>query len=148
MIKIIIFDWKRTLYDPDTKLLNPGALDLLEFLKGKNIPLILIGKGGEDMEEEVNRLRVRKYFQKTVFAEGDKDPDIFAPFILKDSPKETIFIGDRVRSELEIGNRLGATTVWVKQGKFADEEPEIENQKPDYKVSDLVECLELILSLI
>ncbi len=41
--------------------------------------------------------------------------------MIKGDPKKTIFIGDRVRSELEIGNKLGATTIWVKQGIFADE---------------------------
>jgi len=51
--KTLIFDWKRTLYDPDTKTLIKGALDLLEYLKNKNIPMVLIGKGKEDMNEEV-----------------------------------------------------------------------------------------------
>lgn len=143
MIKLIIFDWKRTLYDPDIKKLIPGALEILEFIKSKNIPMILIGKGGEDMQEEVNRLGVRKYFKETVFAEGDKDPKIFAKY-LTEPPKNTLLIGDRVRSELEIGNKLGATTVWIKQGKFAGEEPGTKEQEPDYTVLSLVDCLKLV----
>lgn len=139
----IIFDWKRTLYDPDRKTLIDGATDLLGFIKGKNIPMVLVGKGGDDMEEEVGRLGVRKYFLKTIFAEGEKDPNIFRAFISK-NPEKTIFIGDRVRSELEIGNQLGATTIWVKQGKFVTEEPENKDQEPEYIVNSLSECLKLL----
>lgn len=146
-MKTVIFDWKRTLYDPDRKELVKGALNLLSHLKNKNIDLVLIGKGGEDMQEEVDRLKVRSYFKTIVFAQGDKDPKVFADFI-SDDPGQTILIGDRVRSELEIGNNLGATTIWIKQGKFANEEPESEDQKPNYTVISLKECISLMDSLI
>lgn len=102
--------------------------------------MILVGQGGDDMEKELDRLGIRKYFSEVVFAEGEKDPEVFAKYLTK-PPKNTLFIGDRVRSELEIGNRLGVTTVWVKQGKFAPELPENKDQEPDYTVSSLAECL-------
>lgn len=109
--------------------------------------MVLIGKGGEDMQQEVDRLGVKKYFQHIIFAKGDKDPQVFIPFISKNNPKETILIGDRVRSELLIGNQLGATTIWVKQGKFAAEEPEVEEQQPTYTVLNLINCLKLLKKL-
>lgn len=144
VIKTVIFDWKRTLYDPDGKNLIDGAKELLEFIKSKNISMILVGKGSEDMNEEVDRLGVKKYFKEVIFAEGEKNLNVFIPYISKENPKRTIFIGDRVRSELEIGNRLGVTTIWVKQGKFAREEPENEFQRPDYTVYSLRECVEVL----
>lgn len=144
MINTIIFDWKRTLYDPDKKLLIKGAKEFLEFILLQNIRMILVGKGGEDMQAEVKRLGVKKYFQKIVFAEGAKDPKVFIPYISIDHPKLTIFIGDRVRSELEIGKKLGATTIWVKQGKFATELPTNNKQKPDHTVKSLSECMKLL----
>lgn len=147
MVKNIIFDWKRTLYDPDQKTLIVGAKNLLEFIKSNNISMVLIGKGGEDMQREVDRLKVGKYFRQIVFAEGEKDPQVFIPFISKDDPKRTVFIGDRVRSELEIGKKLGATTIWVKQGKFASEEPLNEDQKPEHTVSNLTDCRLLLQNL-
>lgn len=145
-IDVIIFDWKRTLYDPELKRLIDGAFKLLEFTKSKGIPMILVGKGGEDMQEEVKRLGVKKYFREIIFAEGEKDPNVFIPYISK-NPKQTFFIGDRVRSELEIGNKLGATTIWVKQGKFAKEKPENEAQQPDFTTS-LKECVEILSSIL
>lgn len=147
-MKNIIFDWKRTLYDPDSRALIDGTRELLDFLKSNTIPMVLIGKGRDDMQEEVNRLEVGGYFQKIVFAQGEKDPNTFLPFVSKENPKKTVFIGDRVRSELEIGNKLGATTIWVKQGKFAIEDPGSEDQKPDYTVVSLKECISLMESLI
>lgn len=143
----VIFDWKRTLYDPATETLIQGAIELLKFLKKKNVPMMLIGKGGRDMQSEVKKLKIGKYFRQVIFEEGKKNFDLFIPFISKDDSKKTAFIGDRVRSELEIGNKLGATTIWVKQGKFAEEEPEDDYQKPDFIVKSLKECLELLLRL-
>jgi len=145
MLSLIIFDWKRTLYDLDAKELIEGSLDLLESIKNKNISMILVGKGGEDMNVEVDRLGIRDYFNDIVFAQGDKDSKVFAKFVKQ--PESTLFIGDRVRSELEIGNQLGAMTIWVKQGKFASEEPLSSDQKPDYIVSSLKDCSKLISSL-
>ena len=62
-IQRVVFDWKRTLYDPDSGQLIDGAWELLEFLQEKKIPMILIGKGGEDMNQEVERLGVKFFFQ-------------------------------------------------------------------------------------
>lgn len=147
MFDTIIFDWKRTLYDPDRQVLIDGAMEILDLIKGKNIPMVLIGKGGENMHLEVKRLGVGKYFRQVVFAEGEKDPAVFMPYLSKDNSRKTLFIGDRVRSELEIGRKLDATTIWVKQGKFAVEEPENNDQKPDYIVSSLKDCSKLISGL-
>lgn len=147
MFKTVIFDWKRTLYDPDQKVLIDGAIELLDLIKSKNISMVLIGKGGDDMQLEVKRLGVGKYFRQIVFAEGEKDPAVFMSYLSKDSPRRTLFIGDRVRSELEIGKKLGATTIWVKQGKFASEGPLNKDQKPEYTVSNLTDCRLLLRTL-
>lgn len=40
MVDIIIFDWKRTLYDPDRKVLIKGAVEILDLMKSKNIPMV------------------------------------------------------------------------------------------------------------
>lgn len=148
MINTVIFDWKRTLYDPDSHTLIKGAKDILELLRNTKVDTILIGKGGEDMHEEIKRFKLRKYFTNILFVMGEKDLKVFKPYVLGKKPRNTIFIGDRVRSELAIGNLLGATTIWVKQGKFEDELPENYNQKPDYTINSLIECLNLLKNLL
>lgn len=140
----IIFDWKRTLYDPESRNLITGSLEILDSLKSRNIATVLIGKGDADMYDEVDRLKVRDYFKDVVFREGTKDSELFTPFVDMKNPKSSIFIGDRVHSELAVGNQLGATTIWVKQGKFADELPDAEDQQPTYTVSSLSEAQKLL----
>lgn len=144
----VIFDWKRTLYDPEKCELLPGAYDLLSALAKKDIPMILIGKGDTVMHAEVERLGVRAFFTEITFREGAKEAALFRPYVDSSCPKQTIVVGDRARSELAVGNSLGATTIWVRQGKFAVEEPEPEVQKPTHVVASLSEVkplLELLL---
>lgn len=143
----IIFDWKRTLYNPDTTELVNDAKELLEYAKSETSKLILIGKGAQEMHDEVERLGVKDFFSDIIFQEGKKDPEMFKQFISPNNSKDTMFIGDRIRSELAVGRELGASTIWVRNGKFADELPESENQEPDYTVSNLSQCLELLKSI-
>ncbi len=135
-----IFDWKRTLYNTDTAKLIEGAVELLEYLSQENgSRLILVGKGSDDTHREVKRLGVESYFTDIKFQEGDKDTALFTDFVDVNSPKDTIFIGDRARSELAVGNSLGATTIWVRQGKFSDELPENPAYEPTHIVGSLRE---------
>jgi len=147
MVKLIIFDWKRTLYDPDKKVLMRDAKKLLESIKTKCISMILVGKGGADMQKEVVRLGVWSYFKEVVFAEGEKNMEVFSSLVPQE-PGESLFIGDRVRSELEVGKKLGSKTVWVRQGKFAGESPENKYQEPDYAVSSLKDCIKLLKNIL
>jgi FMN phosphatase YigB (HAD superfamily) len=144
MIYSIIFDWKRTLYDPESKALIPGASQIIKACFDLKIPLYLIGKGQEEMYSEVKRLGVENYFEKILFVEGSKNPKDFESCIDKLIPKNTFVIGDRIRSELQVGKSLGCTTVWIKQGKFATEEPESPEQNPDYVFENLEQAISLI----
>lgn len=143
-IKNVIFDWKRTLYDPETKTLINGATEILEMFSNKNIPIFLIGKGEEEMHQEVNRLGIEKFFTGVKFAQGEKNPEDFKKYIDPFNPSETFIIGDRALSELSVGKSLMASTVWVRQGVYADELPEAKNLTPDYQVRSLAELKDLV----
>lgn len=147
-MKTVIFDWKRTLYSPEEKGLIDGAIDILSFLKQKGIYLAVVGNGNTDMYEEVERLGVKDYFNHVAFREGTKDAELFEEVVDKEDADQTVFIGDRVRSELEVGNILGYRTIWVKQGKFAIETPENKDQEPSYTVSSLQEAQALVATLL
>lgn len=142
-MKNIIFDWKRTLYDPSSKSLIQGAIDILELLNKRKIDLTLIGKGGREMHEEVKRLNVEKYFSHIEFNEGDKKTEVFEKYIDK-NPEFTYVIGDRATSELKVGKVLGASTIWVRQGEFASEFLKEKELEPDYAVASLAELKELL----
>lgn len=133
----IIFDWKRTLYDPDEDVLLDGAREILEWAAEHHIQCILIGKGGPEMSDKVVQFGLHRLFDEIQFVGAEKDPQTFNHFINQAQPLATLVVGDRARAEIEIGNQLGATTIWVKQGKFAVEEPLNETQQADFVVNSL-----------
>lgn len=139
----MIFDWKRTLYNPDCKKLVTGTPKLLQFLKKTNTIIILIGKGGNEMFKEVKRLNIEKYFSKIIFQEGKKDIKVFSQFVSTKNPKLTMVVGDRVRSEIELGNKLKTMTIWLKQGKFSEELPLNKFQEPNFVVNSIKKLFEL-----
>ena len=119
MIDTIVFDWKRTLYDPERRKLIYGAKNLLEKLR--NYKLILYGKGSKDEQKETKRLGVLKYFSSVVFV--SKKTKAILNII---DPKSTVFIGDRRESEIKLANEIGAKSIWIKVGKFADEQSQVQ----------------------
>lgn len=148
MIYSIIFDWKQTLYDPDSASLILGATDVLKYLKDRNATLYLVGKGGDDMYEEVDRLEVKPYFQDILFVGTEKHPKHYTKYVSLNAPEKTLVIGDKLNSEIEVGNNIGATTIQVKQGKFAGDVPENQAQHPDMIVSSLAELLPILDSYV
>lgn len=142
-MKTYIFDWKRTLYNPEKRVLIDGAVELLNYLAYGN-RLVLVGKGDDGMRAETERLDVTQFFADIQFVEGEKDAVMFSALIDKAHPERTIVIGDRTRSELAVGNLLGARTIWVRQGKFRNELPEAPVFAPDYTVGSLSEVLAIV----
>lgn len=136
----IIFDWKRTLYDPESHILCEGTQELLAFLDSQKIEMVLVGKGQPETVQDVIRLGIARYFLKIFFVGTTKSKELFSPFISEPS-RETYVVGDRVHSEIEIGNELGATTVWIKSGLFATEFPDSDLQKPTHTFSGLLDFL-------
>jgi ribonucleotide monophosphatase NagD (HAD superfamily) len=143
----VIFDWKRTLYDPDSRELISGATELLEFLAENDVPMALIGKGGQEMHTELDRLSLRSYFFSVLYREGNKQPDWYVDTI-SGFHSGMIFVGDKPDSEIQVGNRLGSCTIRVRQGEFADEEPMTPEEVADYTVSSLRQTQQLIAKIL
>lgn len=139
MFNTLIFDWKQTLYDPASSSLIAGAIEVLEYLASLDLDMYLIGKGGDDMDAEIKRLGVKKYFKKRLFVATSKHPDHFKSLVGATDYSKVLVIGDKLNSEIEVGNKLGAKTIQVKQGKFMNEKPETEDQIPNKVVHDLPE---------
>lgn len=146
MVNAIIFDWKRTLYDPEKRELIDGSRDVLTTLGTEGLDLYLVGKDPDStMRGEVIRLEVARWFTSIHFVTGSKSDEDFYQFIRE--PSQTVVVGDRVRSEIEVGNRIGAITVHIAAGKFADERPLSPGQVPDYSVHNINELPGLIEKL-
>jgi len=95
------------------------------------------------MRVEIKRLGIDGYFSSIIFGDATKTVEQFKPYITERT-KDTTIIGDRVRGEIELGNRLGAITIWVKAGSFVHELPITPMQVPTHTVHGLLELLSLL----
>ncbi|HXE10115.1 MAG TPA: HAD hydrolase-like protein [Verrucomicrobiae bacterium] len=143
-MQLVIFDWKWTLYHPPSKQLLPGAKELIEHLHAKDVKMVLVGKDqGGNMDEIVDKLDVRKYFHDIRFIKSAKTPEIFKEYIKELVPDQVWVIGDRIRGEIDTGNKVNARTVWMKVGNFSNEGPRSKEEEPDYTFHSLHDLLGL-----
>jgi FMN phosphatase YigB (HAD superfamily) len=147
MIKLIIFDYGGTIYNPLNDKLYSGAKKLLGELRDLNFKLALVSKA-EDANQRLNdfqRFGLENYFE-VMEASSGKKPKNFIHILKKFnvSPNQCLIIGDYVKSEIKEGNKIGTTTIWVKNGEFPNVLPQTKQEKPDYIIESLEEIIPLI----
>jgi HAD superfamily hydrolase (TIGR01509 family) len=146
MKKLAILDFNRTIYDPETDDLVPGARDALKSLINKGFLLVLVSRQEGGRDELLSRFSLTALFQEAVFV-PKKDSDLFAGLIEKYGvrPEDTLVVGDYLHEEIRGGNRAGARTVWLKRGPFrhlAQECPEDVPWRTIHEMSELMSALE------
>ncbi|MCK5039474.1 MAG: HAD hydrolase-like protein [Candidatus Aenigmarchaeota archaeon] len=145
--KGIIFDFNRTLYNPETNNLTPGVIDLLASLKNSGYRLCLISKATtENRREEISDLGLDPYFVYIQVNEGNKNASHFRNCmdILECNPEDILVIGDRIKGEIYLANQLGMKTIWYKSGKFSTELPSNEKEKPNHTITILSDVLKYL----
>jgi FMN phosphatase YigB (HAD superfamily) len=147
MIKAIIFDWGRTLYDGENQMLFPGTENVLQILSALYILVIVSLASDGNIEKRIQILRecgIEKYFAAVYFAQNDKDSLYeLALARLAITAREVVIVDDRVVRGIKWGNACGATTIWLRRGKFMNEEPSKETGPPTYVISRLEEVCSL-----
>ncbi len=154
-IKAVIFDWGRTLFDSDKRTEFPESERVLNYCKEKGYRLAAISltvKGGsatlEERKRQVENSPLRGYFEIALVIFGsqqDKEKsydEIIEHFGFL--PSEILIIDDQTNRGIKYGNRHGHPTVWLKQGKFANELPTEETGQPAYTITNLKELLEIL----
>ncbi len=147
MIKLIIFDWGRTLYDNDNNRLFPESIQILDTLSKKyQLAICSLAKDGNS-ERRWNVFRennLEKYFTSILFTQDDKDK-LYQETVSKlaINPKHILIVDDRIIRGIAWGNKHKTKTVWVKQGKFSQELPTEETGKPTYIIKKVAELLNL-----
>ena len=151
-LRAIIFDWGRTLHDSDHAALFPEAARVVEQLSARYtlaiVALITRGDVEAGAEERCAILRasdLERHFSALLFAPADKD-SLYAPALgrLRLSPREAAIVDDRVIRGIRWGNRAGATTIWLRRGKFAQEVPDEETGAPTHTIADLGQLLDIL----
>jgi FMN phosphatase YigB (HAD superfamily) len=147
MIHGLIFDFKRTLFDPDTNKLIPGAINLLQNLKRRNYKLCLLTKKPQEGRlDQISQLGLDKYFLYIGIVEENKtEQDMQACLkAMSLSASEVAVVGDRIRSELALGKRMGMKTIWYQVGKFANELPLNSLEDPDHTITKLEDAAKYV----
>ncbi len=148
-IKAIIFDWGRTLHDPESDSLYPGVRDIVMALS-KNYGLALVSLAKSDSPEgrrkKIGESGIAEYFKTILVGVEDKD-NLYEEALtnLKATPQEVVIVDDRVIRGIAWGNRRGAVTIWIRQGRFADELPSTQTGSPTFTINDLKEIESLAL---
>jgi FMN phosphatase YigB (HAD superfamily) len=136
-MKLIIFDFNRTLFDPDKNKLEEGAIPILKKLSKSN-KLVLITTESEKRGELVRELGIEDFFERIIFTkEKSKECFLNCCLELRFTPEQTIVVGDRIKGEIFIGNLLGMFTIHFKKGKFSNESVDNDLEMPDVVIENL-----------
>lgn len=143
--KLIIFDFMRTLFDPETSSLTPDALEVVATLQQRGYILVLISHDEGNRDSLIEELGLTPYFTKIIIVK-EKTEAVFAAVVEKHTADITnsFVIGDRIRKEILFGNRCGLKTIWLKCGKFFNEIPLTKDEKPTHTIRTLKEALAII----
>ena len=129
----------------DVKLF-PGAVQTLQELRGAGCQLFLVTFGRTlRQKNKIDLLNIAPYFHRIV-NQGPPSHDYWFAELIKDhkfSPEEVVCVGDRAKDEIRAGNRLGCTTVWMRRGRYAEEEPG-EGDRPTHQIRLLPQLSTLI----
>ncbi|MEK7059998.1 MAG: HAD family hydrolase [Patescibacteria group bacterium] len=150
-IKAIIFDWGRTLFDPEIKKELPESKEILLYCKerGYKICVASLVRTGTTLDERTNQIEslpLKKYIDMFEVSEDKEKGEILDKLVKKlNLPKEEILlVDDRTVKSIKYGNRNGHPTVWLQNGKFANELPNTDTGIPTYTIKSLLELKNII----
>lgn len=152
MIKAVIFDWGRTLYDSEKKVEFVESEEILEYIKSKGLRMALASLVSaqanatlEERKRQIANSPLWKYFEYTRVTDGDKNQILEEIVAEINMPREEILIvDDRMIRGIKYGNLNGHPTAWVKAGKFSEELPTAETLEPTYVINNVSELKNII----
>ena len=124
------------------EIVYPGVIETLEVLRGR-YHLGVIANQPMGTEERMVKYGIRPYFEMILSSaeEGMEKPEpaIFekALRLAGCNPEEACMIGDRLDNDMAPAQRLGMRTIWVRQGFFAEMDPQAWNCRPDVAVDHI-----------
>ncbi|MBL7045891.1 MAG: HAD family hydrolase [Parcubacteria group bacterium] len=149
MHKLVIFDWGRTLWNPETQKLFNKVPQVLEFLtrKGYTLSIVALATDG-DTKRRLDALKasaIEDCFAKTLFRETGKDK-MYKETLkeLKFESSETIIIDDRVVRGIKFANKYGCKSIWIQSLKFREEYPTEETGKPTYTIDKIGQLIDIL----
>ena len=132
----------------------PHLDEVLTELKQRGYKLGVISNTVTSREEHVRialrRIDCEKYFDAVVTSvdlgcnKPDKKIFLTALKMLGVKPKEAVMVGDRIKTDIVGGNRIGMKTILFRWNKRYPEKITSQEEKPTYIIKSMKELLELI----
>ncbi|MBR9699848.1 HAD hydrolase-like protein [Candidatus Woesearchaeota archaeon] len=151
MVKGIIFDYNRTLFDPVNKSLIPGAKEVLDNLSQNGFKIALMSRTSDKTKrmEQIHRIGIMDNFSHIQLIQKDTEDKGFHHLKacadkMSLPASELAVVGDRVRSEIRLGKKLDMLTIWYKAGKYSDEMPMAEDEAPHHTITQLGEVIRIV----
>jgi|SRR3989344_8401197 len=142
-MSLVIIDFNGTVFDPFRDRLMLGAKELLDGLKKREVPIVVVSKQELSSGETLDRLGIANYFSEVAWVE-QKTGEQFREIMVRHGakPEETYVIGDYLASEIRAGVEAGAFTIHYKGGHRSSlEESSIQ---PNTAVDSLADALKYI----
>ena len=137
-------------WNSDDEFVYPDAEKCLRKLS-KKYKIGIIANQVFGSEERLAKIGLLKYINLVVASaeEGVAKPDlrIFEIALSKTDCKaeEAVMVGDRLDNDIVPANKIGMTTVWIKQGFGGYAELKEIEEHPDYTINNLNELLNLLV---
>lgn len=132
----------------DLEALYPDSKEVLQRLSQK-YKIGIIANQDFGTEQRLTDFNVHQYINLVIASaeEGVAKPDLrifqIALARAECKPEEAVMVGDRIDNDIIPANKIGMTTVWIKQGFGSYAEPKTVEEQPDYIVNNLAEITEV-----
>ena len=133
----------------------PDAASTLDTLLDQGLILSLVTTGRRSRQfSKVDRLALSGYVvaDRNIFIHEPDESDARKDKQLKEAlasaellAAETLSVGDKLDSDILIGNQIGLITVRIRKGRQRDVEPTDPAEEPAYDIQDLGELIPIIL---
>ena len=132
----------------DLEVLYPDTKEVLQRLSQK-YKIGIIANQDFGTEQRLTDFNVHQYINLVIASaeEGVAKPDlrIFQIALARADckPEEAVMVGDIIDNDIIPANKIGMTTMWIKQGFGSYAEPKTVEEQPDYIVNSLAEITEV-----
>ena len=132
----------------DLEVLYPDSKEVLQRLSQK-YKIGIIANQDFGTEQRLTDFNVHQYINLVIASaeEGVAKPDlrIFQIALARADckPEEAVMVGDRIDNDIIPANKIGMTTMWIKQGFGSYAEPKTVEEQSDYIVNSLAEITEV-----
>ena len=136
-------------WNSDDEFVYPETENCLSELS-KHYKIGIIANQNLGSEERLEKLGLLKHIDLVIASaeEGVAKPDLRIFQIALDrancKPEEAVMVGDRIDNDIIPANKIGMTTVWIKQGFGGYAELKEIEEHPDYTINNLNDLLNLL----